>query len=542
MNDYLGANEPQIEEPKSKKIIKVSIIISVILFFIVLGLLLFAYYMNGQTLKFYIDDKKQSMPTNLIITDEQTGEQYISIEEISKLVNYEFYNGGYKQGNEDKTECYVKNDNEIASFALGSEVIYKIVTNKFTSEDDNRRQEQDIEFDVEYEQYNTKGKVKSFNNKLYALADAINIGFNINISYDEQKNTIKIYTLPYLVSQYDEIAKQRGFVGLSTNFNNQKAIMYNMLVVQKDEVYGVTTLAGENVIGTKYENIEFIENAKEFLVTSDGKVGILTAEGNSKINIIYDQIKVLDTSTGLYLVSSNGKEGVLSKDGKIVIHLEYDKIGLENAIDFGVDNIKNQYLLFNTLIPVKQNERWGLFDKTGKIVVDVRYTDLGYRSDETGDKSINNTLLIPSDVGLECIVLCRDGKYGIVDLEGKMIVPVVFEKIYSITNAGEETYYMELDGQIFELKQYFIDHMIVENESEVMVVEVPDNNVTNTQNTVNNDINQVNDIDQTNSVEDMSTNTISGNEIEQPVQSTPTIVVNELDDEPTQDTGTIIVI
>ena len=78
-----------------------------------------------------------------------------------------------------------------------------------------------------------------------------------------------------------------------------------MIVAKKESTgkYGVVDIkTGKEVISPRYNKIQFIENAKEFIITnSSEKVGIAFSTGETKINVLYDEIKVLDSTLRILL-------------------------------------------------------------------------------------------------------------------------------------------------------------------------------------------------------------------------------------------------
>lgn len=487
----LIGQEYEEKDYKVKKIIKVSIIVSVIALFIVLGIYMYIYYLDSQTLKMSIDSQKATITDDMFVIDE-SGNVYVSIKDFAPLVGYEFYQGEYGKYTEDSSKCYVANKNEVAGFELGTNKIYKLDPNI-----DN----------ANYEWYEIKEPVKLLNGKLYCLPDGIQTACNLQFKYNLEKNRIQVTTLQKLVSYYQEIAvNQYGYAGIDTTYANEKAILYNMLVIKKAETdsagkvlkdkfkYGVVTLDNKNVIGTKYDKIEFTEVTKEFFVTSSKKVGILSNDGAITIEPNYDEIKVLDNELRLYFVRNNDMQGVLDKNGKRVVYIEYNQIGVDANL-FKSNDITNNMLLFDNCIPVMKKEKWGLFDKNGNQLLDTVYDSLGYIAGTAKDTVENNLLIIPE---IEGIVVCKDEKYGIVNSTGKFIAPCSFDKIYSITNLGKDTYYLTYGTQTITLEDY---------------QKLNGGQTTNTENTTTENQNQTPTQDNTISEQNQN-NTLNNNEVE----------------------------
>ncbi len=436
MDDFIGGNnyENKEEQAKTKKIMAIIGVILVVLLVACISLIGVIYYIQSTELKVNIDGQANTDLKDVLIFEE--GKIYVPIRDFSKFVNYQSSNGGYKQYTEDTTKCYVENANEVATFSLGSNKIYKVLL-----EDNNA--------DMEY--YEIDEPIKMINNKLCTTIDGAEIAFNIAMSYSNKENTITIYTLPYLVDYYT--AKFQNAAIKDTSFSNQKALLYNMIVVKNSEGhYGVYNVNGNEILGTKYSKIKFIESTQEFIVTTlENKMGIMLYDATTKISPDYDDIKQIDKDSGLYLVKNNNKYGVINSNQSIVVYLEYDQIGID--ISMYNDNIENQYLLYNKCIPVRQNNKWGFFDKTGRKLTEIIYDDIGCKVTSNGSngKNANNILLVPKYEG---IVVKSNNLYGLIDSDGKELIQNVLTSFYYITSSGETTYYMTTETQQLNVIEY----------------------------------------------------------------------------------------
>ncbi len=470
----IGTNEEEQKQKKNKKIfIGIGVTIG-ILFVISIILLVLIVMLQQKMFKLNIDGKSISkFSEDAFIID--NNKMYVSIRDFAALVNYDVYNGGYKEYSEVEDKCYVQNVNEIAAFSLDSDKIYKTSTGDVN----------------DYQYFNLEEPVKKMNNKLYVLAEGISVACNVSISYNAEKNSVKIYTLPYLTQYYSAKIPNSAIL---EDFENQKALKYNMMVVNnvksnvnmsKDKIrYGVVTLDGKEIIGTKYTDIEFIESTNEFLVTTeDKKVGIIKADGQTKVAPQYDELKQIDKDLNLYLAKSGNKKGVLENNGKILIYLEYDEIGIDIS-QFANNDIKNPYLLLGNCIPVKQNGKWGMFDIRGNLIVPIIYTGFGSNAKSIKDKVANNVLVIPEVDG---IVVYQENKeartayYGIINTEGKELVPIALDTLYSVTTNGKNSYTMTNNGNTYDIIEY-IQRYVYNNNTDNSKTNEQAGNVANTQN------------------------------------------------------------
>lgn len=447
-----------LKQIKMKKItlwIKIAI---VLLFVISIILFITIFYLKQQLFKFYVNNEKIATVNDDLFLYE--GDKvYVSIRDIAPLIDYKYFQGGYKEYTEDELKCYLQSNNEICTFEEGTNTIYKTPVNK-----------------IDYQYFTTDDEVKIVNEKLYINSKDLQLACNLTFQYNKEKNTIQIHTLPYYVDLY---MKNNKYSAISTNFNNQKALMYGLLVTQNidntdknyygDRYYGFSTLDNKEIVGTKYTDIEFIESTQEFIVkTTENKVGIITSDGETKVSPQYDNLKQIDKDLNLYLATVNNKQGVLEKNGKILIYPEYDSIGID-ANSFQGNNIKNSYLLFNNAIPVQQNGKWGLFDKKGNKILDLKYDGIGSSDNKN---TTNNIIIIPA---IKTIIVSKNYQrdnfgakvtlYGFVNYLGKELVPAGLEKVYATVNDGRIEYSMEYKGQTYNIIEKIRD--IVPNLDEL---------------------------------------------------------------------------
>ncbi len=468
----IGANQER--DKKTSRLILIGIAIVIVA---IIAIMCTIIYIQQNTFRVYIDGKNVNLANDVIIIDETTGKILVDITGIASYLGYDSHKGEFKLYTEDENKCWVENEQETASFFLNSNKISKVVPDQTK----------------DYEDYIISDPVIRKNNKLYCTPEGIKIGFNILFEYNEGRN-IQIYTLPYLVKNYTEQFKKLGYKeGIDNDFNNQKAILYNLFVVKKENnLYGVVDNQNNEIIGSRYSKMIFNENAREFYVTNTtNKKGIVTENGTTKINLLYDEIKMIDKSHGLYIVKNNNRYGVLGNIGNIVIHLEYDQIGINGAA-FKNNNITNQYVLFENAIPVYQNKKWGMFDVKGNLILPLEYDAIGYSSGATGNlsgKIVNNLVIIPTYkaivFGKDFVI--QDGNntkkikyYGIYDYIGNELIMPALTNAYFVVNGGVNTYFMEYQGKTLNIEDYLETHQPQTTKPNTETTQSDTNTVTNT--------------------------------------------------------------
>lgn len=440
----------QSKNSNTKRYILIGLIASVVLLILLLIMLVLFSNMTPQNLTLAVNGQTVGFAQDTFIFEDN--KIYVSLRDVSNLIEYRYYDGKYNEFSEDKSSCYLESDDEVVVFELGKDTIYKTLKNG----------------NIKYSEFKIAEPIKMYNNKLYCIATALRVSCNLEIAYNQQTNQIIINTLSNLYNTYNDkaVAKEYANVeALDENFINKKAIIYGMLVVKdkaKEQArYGVISLDGNKTyLGIKYDEIEFVENLQQFIVKGDNRYGVIAVtekdgvkDVTQKIKSEYSNIKVLDYINSLYYAEKNGKKGVLDKDGNALgdqLYVEYDQIGIDTKL-FPNDNIENSMLIYDNCIPVKRGEKWGIFNKEGELISDFNWDSLGYVVKDNNQSTRDNLLLVNE---LDGIIVCRDEKYGVVDSNGDLVVACIFDKIYTEIIGGEEIYYFQYGNNVISLDDY----------------------------------------------------------------------------------------
>ncbi len=423
-------NKQENKKKRTTKIILAAIIFVVI---IIIAIISYLAYIQSTIMRLTMDGQANEKLKNMLVFEED-GTIYAPIKEIATYFGYDSFNGEYSEKSEQQSKCYVQNENEIANFELGENKIYKLdLTQK----------------DADYEYVYIKKPVKAINGVLYVSTEGLEKAFNISFSYEQESNRITIYTMPYLYEYYASRILDYGYTELDSNFVNQKAILNNMLIVLKDKKqYGVIGVDGSSILEPKYDSIMYLVNTGDFLVENNKKVGIMSANRETKIQIRYDSIELMDSDSGLYVVTQDNKYGVIDIRGNTKIYIENDAIGIDIS-KFSQNNIKNRYILADGLIPVRKDKYWSLYDKNGNQLTEYKYDSLGYIA--SNNKDALNLLVIPN---YNVLVACKDKKYTLINGSGSELFAIVADDIYMEISGGEKHYYITINDQKIDAEDW----------------------------------------------------------------------------------------
>ena len=204
------------------------------------------------------------------------------------------------------------------------------------------------------------------------------------------------------VSAYD-------YVG---NFRNGRASVY-----VKGKGFGMIDYSGKLVIPTIYERSSsgFENNANRAAMYKAGKCGIINRRGEVVIPFIYDGLHYGYKS---YHTVLNQKKGLLDDHGKELIAPQYESL---DDISFADGILKAQL-----------NGKWGMIDLMNNVILPFEYDRIDLNKGQ---------------------VVVRKGDFsGIVNLKGKVLLPVIYNISPSNNNFGKGLIPIDKEG-----KEYLAD-------------------------------------------------------------------------------------
>ena len=202
-----------------------------------------------------------------------------------------------------------------------------------------------------------------------------------------------------------------------------------IVVVGNNKKYGVIDGTGKEIIPLKYDYIGDFKVIKGLyestfaIVELNNKYGFIDDKGNEIIPAQYEEVNEFHKLNDLILtkVKLNNKYGYIDTNNKIIIPLKYDEIGHFN------NGILAKYAV------VKTNNRYGIIDMNDKEVIPCKYEMLGNM----------NT----------CCAAKYNGEWGVINTEGKVIIPFIYENATKIRYASvyNATVCMLENGKWYEI-------------------------------------------------------------------------------------------
>lgn len=248
---------------------------------------------------------------------------------------------------------------------------------------------------------------------------------------------------PYIYEHQKEIADRNGFVFIAA-----------------DNKMGLADKSGKIRLAPSYDCLELTEDGKYALVIQEDRKGLYDTNGKEILPVEYtfisslrwesssgglgdygDFVSGMDTDPYL-LVQKDGKYGVTDKKGRFICNLKYKQIVWPDAPDEGIwfcereDGIdiveyrtqttlqvdcERSWPSMDSYCSIRRNGKWGVVNRDGELIVDTIYDEIPNQSDRE-----LYSLTVDGSTDLAVI---KDGKYGMIDFEGNVLLPFEYDYI-----------------------------------------------------------------------------------------------------------------
>lgn len=305
----------------------------------------------------------------------------------------------------------------------------------------------------------------------------------------KKKNIITIIILIIIIAIIVGIFIYKGIMEKEKEYNIAEVNKYNYFSLKENEKFGVIDNQGNIIIEPQYDDVKIpnpeknvficyegqttkvMNDKKEQIYTEynnitplvlknvstdlryeksvlkyeeDGKYGLISLEGKKITNPIYEEIDTLQYKEGEFVIKKDNKYGIMNMNGYVIINPEYDNIKADAyySPDTGYKN--DGYIVSNT---TDEGYRYGYIDNEGNKILDTNYNDL-YRINYEGETYLicaengkyglfnKDKNIIPNEYqaityieGDNLCLVQKGKKYGIITLEGSMILQVRYNQI-----------------------------------------------------------------------------------------------------------------
>ena len=196
--------------------------------------------------------------------------------------------------------------------------------------------------------------------------------------------------------------------------NKKIIILVITLIILATAVYFITKRTQTE--NRKYE-IETISEYKYFVVKENNKYGVIDTQGNKIIEAKYDEVKIPNPEKEIFICYEEEKIKVLNSKGE-EIFTEY-----ENVEPLRLKNVSSDLMYEKSTLKYGEDGKYGIVDFNGKKITKPIYEEIETLQFKEGE-----------------LLVKQDGKYGIINIKGTTLVKADYDKIET------DKYYEEENG------------------------------------------------------------------------------------------------
>lgn len=217
---------------------------------------------------------------------------------------------------------------------------------------------------------------------------------------------------------------------------------------KKKKKWRLVDIKGKKKSREQYDNIkEVYKNGVE--VVSNYKRGVIDSLGKPIVPTLFDKLYMHRHSI---IVCKDSLYGAYDYNGRNIVPVEY------TYLHSGYDENDE-----NTLFSVEKNKKWGLVNDRNEVLIPFEYESMGYFNGGISDVGIKGykyavinskgELITPFDFGYiftfyNGIAATDRGsrKYGVIDTEGNEVIPFIYHST-SVATGDENLIEVYLDGK-----------------------------------------------------------------------------------------------
>ena len=255
------------------------------------------------------------------------------------------------------------------------------------------------------------------------------------------------------------LVNEKGQTIVNTEYKDIKTLKEGYkneyIIVNDNNQYGIISTTGTVIIEPKYEDVKYLNNSEMFaikdagvwklinkdnqilidggydniieakgenvVVEKGGKYGVVTTKNEEKIPVEYEQIKY--TFSIYYIAKTGGKYGIINLNNEQVKDFNYINMDYVEKGDFiQADVSDTETVIFDNNLSEKINGIVSeINQEKGYIKVytnnEYKYYNFKFEEKKSSDILTSNNLFLSK----------KDGKYGYVNKEGKLIVDYIYE-------------------------------------------------------------------------------------------------------------------
>ena len=249
---------------------------------------------------------------------------------------------------------------------------------------------------------------------------------------------------------------------------------------------------------SRQESLDNIPYEKSVLkYKENGKYGLINLSEKKITKPIYDDIQALEYKEGMLTVKQNDKFGIININGDEIIKVKYDGI---QADQYSLNENHNKKAGFIVSIKTNDGYKFGYINYKGKTLLETEYNEIARINYINDDESVYLVAFKNGQAGLfknkskvleneyediqfdninNLLILQRNGKQGVSDLDGKKIIQLEYDNIIITGNSinaqkGDEVTVFNSEGEKLK-NSNFISVLETDNKNYFITIDKNEN-------------------------------------------------------------------
>ncbi|AYN00916.1 WG repeat-containing protein [Chryseobacterium sp. 3008163] len=286
------------------------------------------------------------------------------------------------------------------------------------------------------------------------IYDKVFSGYNLNIKPLSNISEVTTYfkngaVLVFKDRKYEFLNEKIEPAFPNNKFDSASVFdTYNNAIVKRNGKYGMIKPNGEAKVSIEYDFVEYFDsnhNSSEYYNARKGKIYSIFNRNLKKLGESYEPVYNDFSNKTPFVIFKNleNKYGMIASTGEEIIPFDFDEI----------------YKIERTnLFSVSQKNKFGIIDEKGKIKIPVQYKIIYPLYDKFDDEELrkknlfiadgkvinsNNHVLIDGYNSMTPIFnnhnflsVSKNKKFGIIDINKKIILPLEYDEISNWTEYG----------------------------------------------------------------------------------------------------------
>lgn len=183
----------------------------------------------------------------------------------------------------------------------------------------------------------------------------------------------------------------------------------NILILVTILIIAILAISGfviRTIEKNKEYEVEKISEYKYFVIREEGKYGVIDAKGNKIVEPKYEDVKIPNPEKAVFICYENGNTKVLNGNNEEILK-EY-----ENIEPLKLKNISGDLIYEKSVLKYSKDGKYGIIDFNGKRITKAIYEEIDTLQYKEGE-----------------LLVKKEGKYGIINIKGATLVKTKYDTI-----------------------------------------------------------------------------------------------------------------